>query len=161
MIQRIQTVYLLLVVILSFVCLISSVGYFTCADEPVATFSNFTFSAMGPFANYESAGPFALGILLIMVILLSILSIMLFLHRMRQLRLTIISNILLFGYAATYCAFAYFYKENLQLVAPDAELVYHMRFATVLPVICFILNCLAIHGIRKDEALIRSLDRLR
>ena len=161
MIQRIQTVYLLVVVILSFVCLISSVGYFTCADEPVATFSNFTFSAMGPFANYESAGPFALGILLIMVILLSILSIMLFLHRMRQLRLTIISNILLFGYAATYCAFAYFYKENLQLVAPDAELVYHMRFATVLPVICFILNCLAIHGIRKDEALIRSLDRLR
>lgn len=161
MIQRIQTVYLLLVVILSFVCLISSVGYFTCADEPVAAFSNFTFSAMGSFANYESAGPFALGILLIMVILLSILSIMLFLHRMRQLRLTIISNILLFGYAATYCAFAYFYKENLQLVAPDAELVYHMRFATVLPVICFILNCLAIHGIRKDEALIRSLDRLR
>ena len=161
MIQRIQTVYLLLVVILSFVCLISSVGYFTCADETVATFSNFTFSAMGPFANYESAGPFALGILLIMVILLSILSIMLYLHRMRQLRLTIISNILLFGYVATYCAFAYFYKENLQLVAPDAELVYHMRFATILPVICFILNCLAIHGIRKDEALIRSLDRLR
>ncbi len=161
MIQRIQTIYLLLVAILSFVCLVSSVGYFTCADETIATFSNFSFSAQGLFANYESAGPFALGILLIMIILLSLMSIMLYMHRMRQLRLTIISNILLFGYALTYIAFAYFYKENLQLVAPDAVLVYHLRYSTVLPVICFILNCLAIHGIRKDEALVRSLDRLR
>lgn len=161
MIQRIQTVYLLLVVILSFVCLVSQIGYITNGDETVATFSNFTFSSFGAFASYTSVGPYALGVLLIIVILLSLLSIMLFRKRMRQLRLVIISNILLFGYVATYVLFAYFYNENMQLVQPSAPLSFHIRLTTLFPVICFILNYLAIHGIRKDEALVRSLDRLR
>ncbi len=161
MIQRIQTVYLLLVAILSFVCLISQIGYFTAADEIVATFSNFTFTTQGLAASYTSVGPIALGVLLIMVLLLSIMSIMLFMYRMRQLRLVIFSSILLFGYVATYVAFAYFYKENLQLCISDLPLTYHLRFTALMPVFSFILNCLAIHGIRKDEALVRSLDRLR
>ncbi len=161
MIQRIQTVYLLLVVILSFVCLVSQIGYYTSNDETVASFSNFAFSSFGAYSAYSSVGPYALGVLLIIVILLSLLSIMLFRKRMRQLRLVIISNIMLFGYIATYILFAYFYNENLQLVQPSAPLSFHIRFATLFPVLCFILNGLAIHGIRKDEALVRSLDRLR
>lgn len=161
MIQRIQTVYLLLVAILSFVCLISQIGYITSDDETVASFGNFTFSSFGAYASYASVGPYALGVLLIIVILLSLMSIMLFRKRMRQLRLVIISNILLFGYIATYILFAYFYNENMQLVQPSAPLSFHIRLATIFPVLCFILNCLAIHGIRKDEALVRSLDRLR
>ena len=34
-------------------------------------------------------------------------------------------------------------------------------FVAVFPVLSIILNCLAIQGIRKDEALVRSLDRIR
>lgn len=161
MIQRIQTVYLLLTAILSFVCTISQVACFKCMDEVVAGFSNFSFATYGSFSGYQSAGPFALGVLLILVILLTLMSIMLFRKRMRQLRLVIISNILLAGYVLTYIVFAYFYAGNLAQFRPENTVTFHLRFAATLPVICFLLNCLAIHGIRKDEALVRSLDRLR
>lgn len=161
MIQRLQTVYLALVIILSFVSLISTIGSYFVEGAQVAAFSNFTFSAEGMFKGFESAGPWCLGVLLIMVIFLSTLSIMLFRKRMRQLRLTIISTILLVGYAATYAFFAYIYREKMLLVEPDAELVFHMNFVGTFPVLSIILNALAIHGIRQDEALVRSLDRLR
>ena len=162
MIQRIQTVYLLLVVVLSFAGLLSQIGNYTAGEELVAAFSNFTFSSYGPCQSYHSAGPYALGVLLVMVIFLSGMSIILFRHRMRQLRLTILSSILLVGYVAVYALFAYFYKENLDLVLePSATVTFHLRFVALFPVLSLILNALAIHGIRKDEALVRSLDRLR
>ena len=106
MIQRIQTVYLALVLILSFVGLISSIGEWTVAETVVAHFSNFTFGAEGQFKALDStSGPWCLGILLILVMFLSAMSIMLFRKRMRQLRLTIISTILLVGYVAVYTFF--------------------------------------------------------
>ncbi|MBQ0022303.1 MAG: DUF4293 domain-containing protein [Prevotellaceae bacterium] len=163
MIQRIQTVYLALVVILSFVCLISNIGEWTVAEATVAHFSNFTFGAEGAFKSLDSiSGPWCLGVLLIMVEFLSVVTIMLFRKRMRQLRLTILSTILLAGYAITYAVFTYYYQLNLEQVAP-AGLVptFHVKFIGLFPVLSIILNCLAIHGIRKDEALVRSLDRIR
>lgn len=166
MIQRIQTVYLALVLILSFVGLVSTVGAWTVADATVAHFSNFTFGAEGAFKSLDStSGPWCLGVLLVMVMFLSTMSIMLYRKRMRQLRLTILSTILLVGYVATYAVFTYYYHLNLeQVVEQGAEQLiptFHIKFVGVFPVISIILNCLAIQGIRKDEALVRSLDRIR
>lgn len=166
MIQRIQTLWLAQVLIFSFVGLISTIGEWTVAETVVSHFSNFTFGAEGQFKALDStSGPWCLGVLLIMVMFLTIMSIMLFRKRMRQLRLTIISTILLVGYVAAYAVFAYYYQLNLeQLVSADAESmapIFHIRFGAILPVLSIILNCLAIQGIRKDEALVRSLDRIR
>lgn len=166
MIQRIQTLYLGLVLIFSFVGLISTIGEWTVADAIVAHFSNFTFGAEGAYKALDAtSGPWCLGILLIMVMFLSFLSIMLYRKRMRQLRLTIISTILLVGYVATYAVFAYYYQLNLEELTPQAVLsivpTFHIKFVAVFPVLSIILNCLAIQGIRKDEALVRSLDRIR
>lgn len=171
MIQRIQTVYLALVLIFSFVGLISTVGEWTAANEIVASFSNFTFGTEGQFKAMDSySGPWCLGILLIMVMFLSTMSIMLFRKRMRQLRLTIFSTILLVGYVAAYALFALYYDLNLGLWASTAYEkgiegvmlpIFHLKFVAVFPVLSIILNCLAIQGIRKDEALVRSLDRIR
>ena len=44
MIQRIQTVYLLLVTILAFASLVSQIGYYTVGEEIVASFNNFMFA---------------------------------------------------------------------------------------------------------------------
>lgn len=166
MIQRIQTLWLALVLIFSFVGLISTIGEWTVADTVVSHFTNFTFGAEGQFKSLDAtSGPWCLGVLLIMVMFLTIMSIMLFRKRMRQLRLTIISTILLAGYVAAYAVFTYYYHLNLeQLVSADAGSmapIFHIKFGGVLPVLSIILNCLAIQGIRKDEALVRSLDRIR
>ncbi|MBR0046968.1 MAG: DUF4293 domain-containing protein [Bacteroidaceae bacterium] len=165
MIQRIQTVYLALVLIFSFVGVISTIGGWTVADSVVAHFSNFTFGAEGAFKALDStSGPWCLGVLLIMVMFLSAMSIMLFRKRMRQLRITIFSTILLVGYVAAYAVFAYYYHLNLQEFAEAAGGIvptFHLKFVAIFPVLSIILNCLAIQGIRKDEALVRSLDRIR
>ena len=69
MIQRIQTVYMALVVIFSFVALISTMGEWTIANDTVANFSNFTFNANGAWLSLDAtSGPWCMGILLILVI---------------------------------------------------------------------------------------------
>ena len=80
---------------------------------------------------------------------------------MRQLRLTIMSSILLVGYILTYAFFVYVYNEKLALFPPEAEISFRLSIMGCMPAISLILNILAIHGIRKDEALVRSLDRIR
>lgn len=166
MIQRIQTVYLMLVLILSFVGLISTIGEWTVADAVVAHFSNFTFGAEGAYKQLDTtSGPWCLGVLLILVMLLTTLSILLFRKRLRQLRLTIFSTILLVGYVAAYAVFTYYYQLNLEQLVPESTVrltpTFHIKFVAIFPVLSIIFNCLAIQGIRKDEALVRSLDRIR
>ena len=166
MIQRIQTLYLALVLIFSFVGLISTIGTWTVGDDIVAYFSNFTFGADGQFKSLDTiSGPWCLGVLLILVMFLTAISIMLFRKRMRQLRLTIFSTILLAGYVAVYALFAYYYHQNLVQFSPEQygwiSPIFHIKFGAILPVLSIILNILAIQGIRKDEALVRSLDRIR
>lgn len=163
MIQRIQSVYLAIVAILSTVSLFSTIGKFVAGGEIVSTFSNFSFSAdKEPFSQVESCGPWALGGLLLIVLVLSLLTIGLFNHRMKQVRLTIFSSILLVGYIAVYAFFSWVFQGKLQAVAaPDAEVSFQLCATAVYPVVCLILNIMAIHRIRKDEKLVRSLDRIR
>lgn len=152
----------MLVIMLSFVSLISTIGYYTVADACVADFGNFTFNSYGQCADFQSAGPWCLGILLVMVMFLNVVSIMLYMHRMRQLRLTILSTLLLVGYVIAYAVFAYFYMGNIENIVSEGTVTYHMRLTTLFPVVAIIMNILAIGGIRKDEALVRSsYDRLR
>ena len=161
MIQRIQTVYLALVAVLSILGLCLPLAEYFVGSTQVASFNNFTYTAAKGYDAFGafSMAPLTFGVLLIIVILLTLLSIMLFRFRMRQLRLTIFSTLMLIGYVAFYAFLAW--KIQLQLAEINAEVQFHLYFAAVFPVISIILNCLAIHGIRKDEALVRSLDRLR
>ena len=138
MIQRIQTVYLAIVAILSATVLFAKVGTYMVGAKMVAWFNNFVFNA-------DDTG---------------VESIMLFNFRMRQLRLTIFSTILLVGYVATYAFFAWLYQGKLEAAGVE-DVSYHLSFMALFPVVSIILNMLAIHGIRKDEALVRSLDRIR
>ena len=78
---------------------------------------------------------------------------------MRQLRLVIFNTILLVGYVGAYAFIVWFYLQQLAAAHIDAS--FELALAVVWPVVCIILNCMAIRGIRKDEALVRSLDRIR
>ncbi len=164
MIQRIQTVYLALVAVLSILGLCLPLGQILDGATAVASFNNWMFSpeltskAMAS-ADFHDFAPMALGILLLIVIALTFVSILLFRFRMRQLRLTIFSTILLVGYVLYFAFLAWHYTGVASDVIDGAS--FHLCVAGIFPVLSVILNCLAIHGIRKDEALVRSLDRLR
>jgi len=154
MIQRPQTVYLLLSIIVCIVALCSgNICEFTEAQLPIAHFSNFTLSA-GDRLN--EIGPWALGTVLILVILINLMATLLFRFRMRQLRLLIFTTLLLIGYCGAYAFFAWLYSAKL---GEGTEVA--LRWPAILPLLAIIFNCMAIHHIRKDEALVRSIDRIR
>lgn len=164
MIQRIQTVYLALVAVLSILGLCLPLGQFLDGTTVVASFNSWMFSPeisskAVASADFHDFAPIALGIVLSIVLVLTMVSILLFHFRMRQLRLTIFTTILLVGYVLYSAFLIWHYMGSLSPVVNGVS--FHLCVAGILPVLSVILNCLAIHGIRKDEALVRSLDRLR
>lgn len=149
MIQRIQTVYLLLVAVLMVVSLSLPVGNFIAADYAVTELSNLALIAADGSADYQ---PWALFALLLLVGALSIGTIFLYKKRMLQIRITLFSSILLIGYYIVLVAFVWMYKGD-DTFAPSWSLC--------LPLLSVILNYLAIRAIGKDEMLVKAYERLR
>jgi hypothetical protein len=153
MLQRIQTVYLLVVVALTVTMLFLPLAVLQLGDQL------FTFDATGvttmaeqPELIYPTWGLFALGVI---ISLLAFLIIFLFKNRILQIRLCVFNSILMLGF---YGLFAFFYwsvKGQMESVSMS------FKFALSFPLISLILNYLAIRNIGADEALVRSLDRLR
>lgn len=149
--------------VLIIICLCSHIGRFLVKGTEVALFSNFSLTVMpkGELEAMHESGPFGLGVLLIVVAILLVLAIMLFRKRMRQVRLLSLANILLVGYVATYVFLAWTYNAKVENELKGEDFSYQLAAAAVYPVVCFILNWMAIHAIRKDEALVRAAERFR
>ncbi len=135
MIQRIQSVYLLIVAVLfTILIFMPSLGVIPCkCDLNCSIFlqSNFLF------------------FLRIIIVAVSILSIFLYKKRKVQIRLTIFSIILI----------SIYYVPLILYISP--ETFFHFIIPIALPFIGIIFSFLALRAIKKDEALIRSLDRIR
>jgi len=84
----------------------------------------------------------------------AIVAIFLYKNRRMQLRLC---YAMLAGFVVIYLFYFIFNMQNFSF----AELFGHVRYTVVFPFISIILVYLAIRGIKKDEKLVRSLDRLR
>lgn len=151
MIQRIQSVYLLLVTVLLVVAICMPVGQFIGADGV----TTHVFKPLGismADGGYQSTwGLF--GILLLSA-LIAFCTIFLFRNRMLQVRMTIFSSILLIGYYIAFCVFMFVLKSDL-----DAS--FRLGWALCLPLISIILNYLAFRAIYRDEVMVKAADRLR
>lgn len=152
MIQRIQSVYLLVVTILLFVAAFMPVGHFIGADGV----SSYAFKPLGvslPGGEFQSTwGLF--GILLLSAII-AFCTIFLFRNRMLQIRMTIFGSILLIGYYVAFVVFMFMLKDSLNAVS------YQIGWALCLPVVCIILDYLAFRAIYRDEVMVKAADRLR
>lgn len=147
MIQRIQTVYLLLAAIL-----LGSLYQLTLADISVGS-ELFTFNVKGIFREGERVfNGLPLIIFLTLIMLLHIFVIFNYKQRIKQMRVLGFTIILLLGLTGLFFYFAYSGFKG-------ATASFHLPVA--FPLVAAILDYLAIRGIGKDEALIRSIDRLR
>ena len=153
MIQRIQTVYLLLVAGL----------FFALLFLPLAELS-----AGGVLYSFDVTGlqtlktpselvypTWSLLAIDAIIVLLSFIIIFLYKKRILQIRLCVYNALLMIGF----CALAgfYFWQFHQSLDLP----VIKIRFWSAFPFVALILNYLAIRNIGADETLIRSLERLR
>lgn len=151
MIQRIQTLYLLLSTILGVVCLSLPLGYFTTKDGEMVC-DLFNLWARHTETGAHNFAPWALFAILLVVTTLTFLDIFLFTRRALQMRILIICILLLVGY---YGFLAFF------IFVANGKMSYTPSIMAAFPFICIVLDYLAFRDILKDELLVKSLDRLR
>jgi hypothetical protein len=154
MIQRIQTIYLLLAAI------VVGLLFFL----PIADFVNdagkfYLFRYRGLYEVIEGkeklvALTIPLAILLLVNMVLPLLNIFFYKKRGFQMKLCIFSIIILFvllGLIAFYAA-ASFTNINANV---------NYKVIASMPIVALILNVMAYSAIKKDEKLIKSIDRIR
>lgn len=149
MIQRIQSVYLLVVTILMIICMCTPVGSIISTDNQISEFYNLFISMPDGSKVYA---PWALFAILMIIAVLAFTTIFLFKKRMLQIRLTIFSSVMLIGYYMALVAYILMLAEDTTFSA---------SWTICLPFVAIILNWLAIRGIGADEALVKAYDRLR
>ena len=149
MIQRIQSVYLLVVTILMVICMCSPIGSIITNANEISELGNLCITFPDGTKDYT---PWALCVILLVVAALSFVTIFLFKKRMLQIRLTIFSSVVLIGYYLALVAYLFMLAEDTTFSA---------SWTICLPFAALILNWLAIRGIGADEALVKAYDRLR
>ncbi len=154
MIQRIQTIYLLVVAFL--LAFFFFVPFSTFVVEPQMAKYLFNVSGLSSETiNAENVyNTWPLLILSIVVFGIDMITIFMYKRRMIQIRLCIINTILLVGMQGL----LYYYVITVSKLLP-ANPSYSIIF--VFPIVSAILSFLALRSIAKDEALVRSLERLR
>ena len=155
MIQRIQTLYLLLATALMSLTLFLPLATIWEGGNEMVVKAFFANGEMG----FKAPLPIYMGIVLTAATLLPLVTIFLFKKRLVQIRLCVSAIVLLLGSAgfiALYC-----YRLCDVLSEMFTNLNFTLGFASLMPVVTIIPVVLAIRGIAKDEALVRSLDRIR
>ena len=149
MIQRIQTVYLLIVAVLAVVVMSLPVGSLITPDSAINEMTTLAITTADGTVNHD---PWALFAIQMVSAVIALATIFLYKKRMLQIRLSLFNMILLIGYYVTLAIFVYMLKEDNSFIP---------AWSVCLPFVSIILNWLAIRAIGKDEALVRSLNSLR
>lgn len=154
MIQRIQSLYLLIAAALMAVMLFVPLAVFYAGQEQIV---------LGAFALRDGEGAVVLsavylGVLLAAVALLPLVTILLFRRRMMQIRLCIVEIVLLVGSLVMMGVYGYLAMQTVESLTLAAS---NFRFVVVFPLVAIIFVVLAARAIFKDELLVRSLDRIR
>ncbi len=159
MIQRIQTLYLLLVA----VCMVllmcfAPIQFLTPETAEIQQQYELGFLHLqnttdaANITNVSSV--WALAVLEIAIAALALVIVFLFKKRLLQARLCIINIFLMIGYYAVLAVYTFFACKQLGVD-------WFINVWAALPIVGVILTFMAMRAIAKDEALVRAADRLR
>ncbi len=147
MIQRIQTIFLFVSALL-----IASLLKLKFADLSVNN-EIYTFIAKGIYNGEEIIfNGLAIFILISIITIIHFAVIFLYKKRILQIRILVFSIVLLLGLFGLFFYFPYSGFTGVKVA---------FKIPVVFPVVAAILDFLAIRSIGKDEALVRSLNRIR
>ena len=150
MIQRIQTLYLLLVVIL---------GTLLCFFSPV----QFLLPDGTEYISLHAFDKWPLAVMSVSIPLLALVIIFLFKRRLLQARLNIVNVILCLGYYALVALYVAFVVKGYEPIGETvlAGSEWYLNVWAAIPLVNIVLTMMATRRILKDEALVRAADRLR
>ena len=135
MIQRIQSLYLLLVAVLTGLMLLMPLGTFLGGTEEMYLTATVIAAALLPFVT-----------------------IFLYKKRLLQFRLCVVETVLLAGVMLFEIYYIWGGARSLSTLAVSA---WKLSAAAFFPPVSLIFTYLALRGIRKDILLVKSLDRIR
>ncbi len=155
MIQRIQTVYFLIIAVLSACTFFLPVAaIYDPAEMLLYPLSYIGFTVTIDGVTQTIVHTWTLTVIAAFIPVIALVTIFLFKKRVLQIRLSFINMMLMIGYYAI--LFIYLWQAGKQW---NAE--WSLNIAASFPLVCIVLNYLAIRAIGKDQALVKSLDRLR
>jgi len=152
MIQRIQSLYLLLITALLIAVLFLPLGILKTLNG-VYEYTAFSIKQVGVLGLY----PMPVWILSVLAIIgsaLAFITIFLYKKRLLQIRLCQFNALVMVGFCLFFAGILFIVRDKLV-----AEV--GIGFAAALPLLAIIFNWMTIKAIRKDEALVKSWDRMR
>ncbi len=152
MIQRIQTLYLLVVTALMSLTLFMPIATFVVSGH------SYELTAFALSCEGVSYATIWMGVMLSLATLLPFVTIFLFKKRTLQVRLCAVELVLLLGSLVMIGLYYWLTSRIFEGLTID-----HRQFgwAAPMPVVSLVLTYLASRAIFKDEVLVRSLDRIR
>lgn len=149
MIQRIQTIYLLLAVIVMI-----ALNWL-----PIAYFGDLEFLIYGIFSTIGDATlsitTYPIAVTVIASTILAAIAIFMYKNRMKQAKIVSLSIFLDVMFYPIFTAYLWYSKDALMNIDNS------FSFALIVPAISIILKSLAVKAIKADEKLVRSADRIR
>lgn len=157
MLQRKQSLFLLLAAICGALTFFFPVATFTRGDKSWSFRTTGLFMADGtPVLGADLKVPFFIVIGFLAVMLM----VAIFLYKNRQRQITVVRTVNLLLVAVS--VYLYITGTSVKAYLDQGGLVEeHFGFSEVLPLVMIVLVSMAVRGIREDEALVRSADRLR
>ena len=156
MLQRIQTLYLFIVVIaMSLTLFLPSMK--AISPEEI----DYALSTLHGLYPIEEGGFHLNGVTMwltitnVVILLIALVTIFMYKWRVIQMRFSSFNMVLLIGY------YAIFFFTRYVILQQNPMTSTTFSWPIILPLISAILTYLALRAIAKDEALVRSLDRLR
>jgi len=155
MIQRIQSLYLLLTALLSALLFSGSILNFT---NNAGTTIQVTFSSLMKLSSGQPPETvdrlILLTVVLILIPLVALVVLLLFKKRAIQIKLTILL-IALVSFLILACI------HSSYLIMSKYPVSFIPGFRVFVPVLMLIFSILALRGIKKDDDLVKSYDRIR
>lgn len=154
MIQRIQTIYLLILTALQAVTLFVPLAWFA-GDTGEYRLYAFSLQHVGGAVVQSTL---YMGLLLVAAVLLPLVTIFLYRRRLLQIRLCVVEMVLLLG--ATAMEGIYYFLSGRMF----SEVSFHVQGfkpAIALPLVGLLFAYLAARAIFRDELLVRAADRIR
>ena len=152
MIQRKQTIFLLLSCVFAMVCLCLPIGSFTPEGMGVDSTMYNLWTVLENGQHDYSVWP--LFAILLVACTVNLVDIFLFNNSSVQARLGLVSMVLFVLWYTVYAFCGFNTSETLKAS-------FHVDFCACLPFISLVLTFLARKGILADERLVRSMDRIR
>lgn len=152
MLQRVQTLYLMGVFILTLLMFTGPIAEFS-AEEGVLTLKHS--GILNHLGEKMQLSTWPLTLIFSLVSILSFFNVFSYKNRVRQMRLCIFLMLVSFGMAGMMFYYTWVAVNKFETL----QTLYQWRF--VIPPIIIILLYLAFRGIRRDELMVKAYDRIR